>query len=67
MKIQVGNFETEIDEETTQQIIFEVDFGNSLRVKIERAHDGFKIINAMDGWGDNAMEIYHNAPITIYP
>ena len=65
--IRVGDFVTLISEEELQKDLFEVDFDGFLKVQIKRSGTEYNIVNAMDGWGDNVMETYHNAPIIIYP
>jgi hypothetical protein len=37
-----------------------VDFGGDLLVLIENSEDGFKIINAMNGYGMNCQAKYEN-------
>lgn len=45
---------------------FDVDFSGEYMIRIERVGSVFKIINAMNGWGNNFKEQFINSPVHVY-
>jgi len=64
--IKVKEYTTEIDITTvTDNSIYpmDIDFGGSLKIRVD---EELRIINAMDGWGNNVAEEYKDEAVKVY-
>ncbi len=64
--IGVGEFATEITKEEMTGQVFDIDFGGHLKVQITKTENGFKVTNAMNGYGQNCKKEYENKEVHFY-
>ena len=65
MKIKIGTFEKEVTPEEIKHEDFEIDFDGALMVAINQSGGEYRVINAMNGYGDNCKKEYANIKVEI--
>lgn len=48
-----------------EEDILDIDFNNSLMIQIEKYEDGYRIINAVDGYGKNQRDYYAGKKVRV--
>jgi hypothetical protein len=67
MKLTIGNYTKKIDESILKEGIVRIDFDGSLKVLIEINDGKMKVINAVDGYGNNCKDEYVEELVSIMP
>lgn len=45
--------------------IIDIEFGHDYQIRIVETKNGWKVINAVNGWGNNCKEEFINEPVNI--
>ena len=74
LQVSLADFSTLIESNLIDQQRFDIDFDGQLKVQVESMYEdvcdtpvvvGFKIINAMDGYGNNVFDQYKDVAVNI--
>lgn len=63
--VKVKNYEAKVPSEIIEVTPFEVNFNGELLLLIDKTETGFKVINGVNGYGQNVRTEYENEPVII--
>lgn len=67
MKVEIRGMVAEIPNDAIYGGIVDIEFGSDYQIQIAETKNGWKVTNAVDGWGINCKETFINERVNIIP
>lgn len=73
MKFTIKGFTAEVPEEAIENpaieiegaAVLDINFNSEYLVQVRQNGNGWKVINAIDGWGENCYEDFENEEVIV--